>query len=360
AGVPVPWLSAAGSDRTDRSGLDVARAVAVLGGLALFVTVSLTGHAVSGDHVALAFVADVVHLSGVSVWLGGLAVLVFAVLWPPRADADADTGADTGTSTDAGADTEVDTDTMDGREAVVGRFSQVAFGAIVAIVVSGTVQGWRQVGGYDALFETTYGRLLVLKVALFGGMLVAAAVSRSWVRRRASARSAALALSAGPGAAAASPDSGRARLSLLRQSVGAEVGLAVAVLAVTSLLVNAVPGESAEAGGGGGGGPFTTQVTEDDIVLTLDVDPAEVGPVAVHIFLNEPDGAPVLPEEVRADLTLPAEDLGPITVSLVDFGQGHYSAESAEIPFAGDWELELTVRTSDIDQTIFDVVVPVS
>jgi copper transport protein len=317
------------------------------------VTVSLTGHAVSGDHVPLAFVADVVHLSGVSVWLGGLAVLVFAVLWPSRA------GGDEG---DADTDARPGTGTMDGREAVVGRFSQVAFGAVVAIVVSGTVQGWRQVGGYDALFETTYGRLLVLKVALFGGMLVAAAVSRSWVRQRASARSAALALSAGPGAAAASPDSGRARLSLLRQSVGAEVGLAVAVLAVTSLLVNAVPGESAEAGGGGdgGGGPFTTQVTEDDIVLTLDVDPAEVGPVAVHIFLNEPDGAPVLPEEVRVDLTLPEEDLGPITVSLVDFGQGHYSAESAEIPFAGDWELELTVRTSDIDQTIFDVVVPVS
>lgn len=349
-----------GSGQTDGSGpfgLGAARAVAIVGGLALFVTVSLTGHAVSGDYVPVAFVADVVHLSGVSVWLGGLAVLVFAVLWPSRADGDT---ADADAGTDAGTGIDTDSATMDDREAVVGRFSQVAFGAVVAIVISGTIQGWRQVGGYDALFETTYGRLLVLKVVLFGGMIVAAAVSRSWVRRRATARSAALALSTGPGAAAASPDSGRARLALLRQSVGAEVGLAVAVLAVTSLLVNAVPGETADAGGGGGGGPFNTQVTEDDIVLTLDVVPAEVGPVAVHIFLNEPGGAPVLPEEVRADLTLPEEDLGPITVSLVDFGQGHYSAESSEIPFAGDWDLEITVRTSDIDQTVFDVVVPVS
>src|ERR687894_40858 len=150
-------------------------------------------------------------------------------------------------------------------------------------------------------------------------------LGRSWVRRRAVARTAALALSAGPGAAAASPDAGRARLSVLRQSVGAEVGLAVAVLAVTALLVNAVPGESAEPAGGGGG-PFSTQLTEDDIVLTLDVDPAEVGPVAVHLFLNEPDGTPVLPEEVRAELGLPERDLGPITVPLTDFGQGHYSA----------------------------------
>ena len=71
-------------------------------------------------------------------------------------------------------------------------------------------------------------------------------------------------------------------------------------------------------------------------------------------------GAPVLPEEVRAELSLPEEDLGPITVSLVDFGQGHLTAEGAEIPFAGDWDLEITVRTSDIDQTIFEVVVPVA
>ena len=47
-------------------------------GLALLVTVSLTGHAVSGDLVPLAFVTDVVHLGGVSVWLGGLTVMVAA------------------------------------------------------------------------------------------------------------------------------------------------------------------------------------------------------------------------------------------------------------------------------------------
>jgi copper transport protein len=312
-----------------------ARAASVVGGVALLATVSLTGHAVSGDLAPLAFVTDLVHLSAVSVWLGGLAVLVVALLWR---------GA-------AATDDEV--------EAVVGRFSQVAFAAVVAIVVSGTVQGWRQVGGYDALLETSYGRLLVLKVALVGGMLVAAAVSRSWVRQRAS-RPAALALSPGPGAVAESPGGGPSRLSLLRQSVAVEAGLAVVVLAVTALLVNAVPGETA-AGDGGGGGPFATRITEDDIVLSLDVDPAAVGPVSVHLYLNEPGGAPFLGfEEVTADLTLPERDLGPITLVLVDYGQGHLSAEGAEIPLEGDWDLEVTVRTSDIDQTVFETVVPVT
>ena len=134
---------------------------------------------------------------------------------------------------------------LDDRVAVVEGFSQVAFGAVVAIVVSGVVQGWRQVGGYDALTETTYGRLLVVKVLLVAAMLVAAAFSRSWVRQRAGARSARLALSPGPGAVAVSSGGGPSRLQVLRWSVAAEVGIAVLVLAVTALLVNAVPGETA-------------------------------------------------------------------------------------------------------------------
>jgi copper transport protein len=327
--------------RLGRFGATASRVVAVAGGLAVLATVTLTGHAVSGDLVPLAVVADLVHLSGVSVWLGGLALLVAAVLWVP------------GGAEDDGAD-----EVPDDRVAVVDRFSQVAFGAVVAIVVSGVVQGWRQVGGYDALTETTYGRLLLVKVLLVAAILVAAAFSRSWVRQRAVARPARVALSPGPGAVAVSPGGGRPPIRDLRWSVAAEVGLAVLVLAVTAMLVNAVPGETASAGGGGG--PFDTQITEDDIVLTLDLDSTSVGSTGVHLYLNTPNGFPVTAEEVTASLTLPEQDLGPIAVPLVDFGQGHWSAESADLPLPGDWELELLVRTSEIDQTRFAVTIPVS
>jgi copper transport protein len=336
-----------------RASASVVRAATVAGGLALVVTVSLTGHAVSGDVVAVGFVADVVHLSGVSVWLGGLALVLFALLWRRGSDADA---AHDGGLADAAA--------------VVARFSPVAFGAVVAIVASGTVQGVRQVGGYDALLETTYGRLLLVKVALVVAMLAAAAFSRAWVRQRAGAagRAPAPVLSPGPGAKAAGeltsdPSTGGVPagppLAVLRRSVGTEVALAVAVLVVTALLVNAVPGERAAGAGGTAGGPFDTQLTEDDIVLTLDVDPAEVGPVSIHLYLNEPGGAPVEAEEVTATLALPERDLGPIDVPLVAFGQGHWSADGAEIPLPGDWELEVVARTTDIDQTVFETVVPV-
>jgi copper transport protein len=41
----------------------------------------------------------------------------------------------------------------------VARFSSVAFTAMVVIVVTGMVQGWRQVGNFQALGHTVYGRL---------------------------------------------------------------------------------------------------------------------------------------------------------------------------------------------------------
>ncbi len=251
-------LAAAALPRLARAaGGTAARVASAVGGAALLVTVSLTGHAVSGDLVPVAFAADLVHLAGVSVWLGGLAVLLFAVLRPaPDVAGPGGTGVTGAAGETHGADPGGGSPRLDadGIAAVVARFSPVAFGAVVAIVASGAIQGWRQVGGYDALLETNYGRLLVLKVTLVGGMLVAAAFSRSWVRDRAASRAATLALSPGPGAVAQSPDAGRARLSVLRQSVGAEVGLAVAVLAVTALLVNAVPGAT-DAGGGGRAAP---------------------------------------------------------------------------------------------------------
>jgi copper transport protein len=304
-------------------------------GAALLVTISLTGHAVSGDLVPLAFVTDLAHLGAVSVWLGGLAVLIGSLLWRESADR---------------SDDEVAT--------IVGRFSQVAFGAVMVIVVSGAIQGWRQVGTYDALFDTAYGRLLVFKVLLVAGMLVAASFSRTWIRNRAAAGARAMALSPGPGAVAASADRGPAGLAVLRRSVAAEVALAVSVLAVTAMLVNAVPGSS--AGDAGPGGPFATQVHGETLMVQVAVDPVTVGQSDVKLTVTDHGLNPIEPEEVQASLTLPERDLGPITLTLENTGPGEYVASDVEIPYPGEWQLDMAVRTSDIDQTLLETAVPVS
>ncbi len=319
----------AGAGRTETL---LAAAVGV--GLALLATITLTGHAVSGDLIGLAVVTDTVHLSAVSVWLGGLALLLGAVLWP------------TGGADDRRA------------EAIAGRFSEVAFGAVMAIVASGVIQAWRQLGSWDALVDSSYGRLLLVKVSFFVLMLAAAAASRSWVRQRARARMASLALSPGPGAARLSP-SARAPLSVLRRSVAAEVGLAVAVLAVTAALVNAVPGASAGVAAPAGGGLFNTTVHGSLTAIQVTVDPAAVGPTEVEINISAHDGSALDPEEVTASLTLPERDIGPLDLTLQRIGPGQYVAQGAEIPFSGTWDLEVVARTTDIDQDRVITEVPV-
>jgi copper transport protein len=180
----------------------------------LAVTPALGGHAAAGPAAAVGGVVGVVHFSAAAAWFGGLVLLGTCLL--PRAEGEL-----------LGA---------------VARFSSVAFTAMVVIVVTGMVQGWRQVGSLQALGHTAYGRLLVVKVAAFLLLIAVAGQSRALVRRKLTAR----VLIGAPdrrGPSAALPgltDDARA-LWLLRRLVLAEVIIAIVVLAVTALLGIALP-----------------------------------------------------------------------------------------------------------------------
>jgi len=302
-------------------------------GFALIVTVSLTGHASSGNHVPLAFVVDMVHLSGATIWLGGLVMLAGAVLWPRSGD-----------PTDV--------------EPTVNLFSQVAFAAVAVIVVSGVIQALRQVGSYDNLFQTTYGKLLVIKVLIFGGMLVGAAFSRAWIRERAAVRASGLQLSPGPGAVAASVDRDPTALSLLRWSVGAEVVLGVCVLAVTALLVNAVPGNA--AGGAAAGGPFHAEIHGEAVLVTADIKPTVVGPANFSLKVTDHGLNPLNPPEVTATMQLQGGSIGAIPLKLTKVGEGQYTANNTEIPLAGAWNLHILVRTDNFNEESLLTTVPFS
>ena len=122
----------------------------------LAATPGLSGHAVTGDWVTVAVIADTVHVLAMAVWLGGLAVLA-TVLLPGRPAAEV-------------------------REPLT-RWSRVALLSVVAIVVSGGFQTWRQVGSLDALRSTDYGRMLIVKLVVFAVLVAVAAFSREIVLR---------------------------------------------------------------------------------------------------------------------------------------------------------------------------------
>ncbi|MYS28166.1 hypothetical protein GTW38_14755, partial [Streptomyces sp. SID7804] len=151
----------------------------------------------------------------------------------------------------------------------------------------------------------------------------------------------------------------------LRRSVLAEAGIAVVVLAVTTVLTQTEPGRteqeakaaaSSSVSTGQGTGavtlnmPFDTGGEKGKGVVTIDLEPARVGDNDLHLYVEDPDGRPVDIPEVKVAFTLSAKDIGPLPVVPDHVTTGHWSASGVQIPMTGDWKVEVTVRTSDIDQ----------
>jgi copper transport protein len=302
---------------------------AVVTGAALLLTPGLAGHAATGSLVALAVPFDLVHLAGVSVWIGGLAVMAVAVLPQSKIR-----------------------DTT-----VIARFSQWAFGAVIAIAVSGGFAAWRQIGSISAATSTPYGRLVLYKTIVFAVVLAVASVSRRLVHGRlalplatkttTSRKTATPAgvLSPGPGAAANRANQTRptrSKETRLQRAVFAELGLAALVLVFASILVNVQPAKAALAK------PFGAETTAgNEMLVDVVVDPAKAGPVAFHLYTLTAAGAPVDPPAVDASLSLPGPAIDNLPVPLHKAGPGHWIAVGFDVPIRGRWTLTVNVHTGD-------------
>jgi copper transport protein len=339
-------------------------------GFGLLLTPGLAGHASTEGSVAVGMALDVLHLGAAAVWCGGLAVLG-AVLAPGMRPEER----------------------PEDIVRVARTFSAYAFSAVVVIVATGTVQSVRQVGSVYALFNTVYGRTLLVKIGLVVTLIVLGAVSRRivlgrWWPTLPSSRVSGLSTPVLPPLSAPSPGSdlvpftrtephrmpgtGGAAFGVsvaveeqsapgqreadrrLRRSVFAEVALALAVLAVTALLVNAVPAKQAASQ------PFSQSFSTLGVQVNAIVAPASTGPGnQFHFYVLGRLGQPVAIPELDAAISLPSEGIGPITIPLVVAGPGHYRATDVTIPVAGDWILKLTVRTTAIDENVVTAVLPV-
>ena len=367
AGVMVSWIAT----RLTEASVRARQAVGAVGAavaVALAATWSIADHSGTGSQVALALPADMLHLLAMAAWVGGLSALAASVLGPQVATAAAvDTAATTDTTDDAATDAAADaaaddtdaTDTTDdaahaaattetaestesaesaatipgldddARLKLVRRFSATAFTAVCVLAATGVYQGWRQVRHWDPLFDTDYGRLLIIKSSIFLVLIALGFLARRLL-------------------AATSPD-----LARLRRSVAAEFGLAIVVLAVTALLVESQPAsETAPKASGPVAvtAPFDTGSANGSGTVDVTLDPARVGADTLQITILDKTGKPEAVPEVDASLALPAQQLGPIKITLRPAGPGHYTAGNVLVPVSGAWQVLVTVRTTDIDQ----------
>ncbi|MFK4596838.1 copper transport protein [Streptomyces pristinaespiralis] len=360
-----------GAEKKDLTfGLAIGGSVVAAG---IAATWALSEHASTGIQPSVAMPVDVLHLLAVAVWLGGLATLLTALYRSAAVERRA-----------------------------VRRFSTVAFVSVVVLAATGLYQSWRQVGSWSALTGTTYGRLLLLKVGLVAVMVGVAWISRRWTAQLAEvaeaegatgvaaaeeaeeaeekdkdagtsvdpAREAQLARQK---AAVATAERKRNRdadheRSGLRRSVLAETGVAVVLLAVTTVLTSTEPGRTEETAKAGDAQaapaapadpteirmPFDTGGPKGKGTVRLTLDPALSGANDMHVWIESPDGKALDAPEVKISFTLKAKEIGPLPITPDRITAGHWTASAVQIPMPGDWQVKVTVRTSDIDQTTID------
>lgn len=199
------WIGVAGlllAGAAGMSRLESRAAIAALGAGALLLAVSpaLMGHAIGAEQLTVqAVVADTMHVLAAGAWLGTLLAIAVATLASSQRP------------------------TPGSVVSALERFSPVALASAVVVAFTGSFASWLHLQVLNALWTSVYGRTLLIKLAILGG--VAALGAYNW--RIATPR------------LRASGD-----VHAIRRSALIELALALALVAVTAVLVaTPLPGE---------------------------------------------------------------------------------------------------------------------
>ena len=281
--------------------------------VALLATWGYAGHGRSMRWPWLGVPLDMVHHGAAAAWLGGLVLMVAVV----------------------------------GRQAngealvlAARRFSRVAGVAVMVVIVTGTLQAVRLVGGPSGLADTAHGRLLAFKLVALGAMLYVADVNRRRVNRRFTSVTTAT----------------RGAEIALRRAMTTESVLGLGILMVTAALVVSPPATSRHRVQEVGSdrtevAALDRQLTSGSGTIRVKVDEARLGArTTLHVTPIEPkaETVHVQARPVREPDRSTALDLRP---------QG--GTFSAELPLtvAGGWRLQIVVDGNQADPYVATMAV---
>ncbi|MET7950100.1 copper resistance protein CopC [Micromonospora sp. NPDC005324] len=297
--VAVALLGTGAASRQRRSAAVAAAAIAAM-------APALVGHTRAASPEFLAVAADALHLLAGGIWLGGVTGLALTL---------------PGLSRRGTAAAEV-----------LARFSTAAAGVLAALVATGSLLAWRILGSWTALVDTSYGQLLLSKIAVVLAALAIAAWNRWSLLPRLKR-------------AAKQPDRQTLARPVARATAIEGAVLTVALL-ITGFLVDTSPeGVSGPASAVAETNPGTRMTTLGDIEVRAVVAPLTRGSNSVTLRLSSANGEPtegVAPPVVR--LSSDRATLG--AVPLTQVSPGHYTAQ-VMLPVAGTWRLQVSLRVSD-------------
>ncbi len=289
-----------------RVGLDAAAtimAAAFAGGLAW------AGHAAGGlgSEAIIHPAADVLHLIAAAAWVGALVPLVVLL-------------AATGAQPNA----------LDIARAATLRFSIVGMIAVATLLASGIVNSWYLVGSVAALLGTYYGKLLLLKLALFLGMVSIAA--HNWSQLVPAL------LQSGSAAAAQTARRRLCRNAAIETSAGA------LIIAVVSVLGTLAPAN--HAGHHSTSGPVPPDAAFQHIhsengMADVMIEPGRIGSARATIRLWNDDLETLPSQSVTLRLTAPTAGSKPVTRTAVRQPDAAWIVDEIELPESGDWTVEV-------------------
>ena len=264
---------------------------------------ALNSHAASGSTgKQTAVVADWLHLSAASIWIGGLIAVVAGLVTLVRL-------------------------APDERQAVyakaIPRISTVAITSIIILAITGFYASWLQIGNLNALWDTTYGHTLIVKLAVLVPLLALGGINLLIIGPR--------------------MKQGESVVRLFGRSVALEVALGVAILAVSGALTG-LP-TSREVTTFATGHP-AFQFDQQGIRAALQIYPGTVG-VNRYTADIQSHGAE-LPSGSRVFLritpngTVNGQQQIPLTRETGSTTR--YTAQGSEMSVVGNWQLDLVVR----------------
>lgn len=301
AAVLVRLLSAeAGKPRWLQAGA-LALAAAFVGGLAW------AGHGIGGQGLE-GFVhpaADVLHLIAAAVWLGTLAPLALLL------------GL---TLEDAAALAVMRTATL--------RFSALGVLTVGTLLATGMINTWYLVGSPQALLGTDYGRLLLLKIALFLLMVSVAAINRSRLTPK---------LVDDRSAAAA--DSARRQL---RRNAAIEASLGAIVIAIVAMLGVLPPASHSHHHTSDLSIPADAtfqHIHSEQGMADIVIEPGRVGTAAATIRLWNEALDTLDAREVTLTLTPPNPGSKPKTYAAARDEDGNWKIDGIALAEPGNWSV---------------------
>ena len=278
---------------------------ALAAGASTLLLPALAGHAGQKSPRGLSLPLDAAHLGAAGIWLGGLIGIVIFWLTVGRAARAAALAL------------------------VVPRFSLVAFGSVLLLIGTGIGQSLLELPTLATLWQTSYGKALLVKIALLAAALVLAAVNLARTKPR---------LQAGDADAPL----------LLRRLVQGEILFVAAALFAAGVLASLPPPSSALArvqnvAARVGPGPVSEVIAKSPYRVRVRVTPNRAAVKNAFSVSLTRNGKPVQGAGVITKFDMLDMEMGEQSYRLRELRPGVFSKSAPALVMVGHWGLQFEV-----------------